>query len=126
MNEIQKRDDIPTVTSLSKTGVSAVGYTAAGIFLLILNAVTGSVIPAFIIGGLVCFFGIGSLRSKNLTDKRVGILITAAGVLTILSKIPIPFIEGFSSVLLRIGAVGLLAFGIWNGIKFFLGLKKRS
>ena len=126
MNEIQNRNEIPTVTSLSKTGVSAVGYGAAGIFLLILNAVTGPVILAFIVGGLVCLLGLGSLRSKNPTDRKVGLLITAAGILTILSKIPIPVIAPLSNILLGIGAFGLLALGIWNGIKFIIGLKKRS
>ena len=126
MNEIERRSEVPTTSSLSKTGVRAVGYTAAGIFILVLNAVARSFWPGLIIGGIIAFFGFGSLRSKDPADKRAGILITAAGILTVLSKIPIPFIQGVSSVLLGIGAVVLLAVGIWNGIKFFIGLKKRS
>ena len=126
MNEIVRTDEIPSTSSLSKLGVSAVGYTAAGIFLLILNLVTQSFLPAFIIGGLVLLFGIGSYKSKDLTDKKAGIVLIAAGALTILSKIPIPFIQGLSGVILTIGAIGLLAVGIINGVKFFRGLKKRS
>ena len=126
MNEIERRSGIPSTTSLSKTGVRAVGYAAAGIFLFILNAVAKSFWPGLIIGGLIAFFGMGSLRSKDPADQRAGILITAAGILTVLSKLPIPIIQGLSSVLLGLGAVGLLVLGVWNGIKFFVGLKKRS
>jgi len=126
MNEIERRSDIPTTSSLSKMGIRAVGYSAAGIFVFILNAVTGSIVPALVIGGLVCLFGFASLSSKNSTDKKAGIIIVAAGALTILSKIGIPLITPLSGTLLGIGAFGLLALGIWNGIKFFLGLKKRS
>ena len=126
MNEIVRTDEIPSTSKLSKMGVSAVGYTAAGIFLLILGFVTQSFIPAFIIGGLVLLFGIGSYRSKDLTDKKAGIVLIAAGALTILSKIPIPVIQPLSNVILSIGAVGLLLVGIVNGVKFFRGLKMRS
>ncbi|MCL2209999.1 MAG: hypothetical protein FWC19_07820 [Treponema sp.] len=127
MYEIEKRNnDIPSVSKLSKLGVSAVGYTAGGIFLFILNAVTTSVIPGLIIGGLVFIFGLSSFLSKDPADKKAGFIITAAGILTIISKIKIPFLAPLSGAILGIGAVGLLALGIWNGIKFFIGLKKRS
>jgi hypothetical protein len=48
----------------------------------------------------------------------------AAGVLALLSKIPV--IAPVAGTLLAIGAFGLLALVIINGIKFFIGLKKRS
>jgi hypothetical protein len=126
MNEIIKKDDYLSTSSLSKLGISAIGYTAAGVFLFILNVAAKSFVPGIIIGGLVGLFGLVSLKSKDLADRRAGVILTAAGALTVLSKIPIPFIQGFSSVILGIGAVGLLVLGIWNGIKFFIGLKKRS
>lgn len=126
MYDIEKRNSMPSTSSLSKMGVKAVGYTAAGIFLLILNAVTNSFLPGLIIGGIVSLFGIGSFRSKDPSDKKAGIIITAAGILTVLSSTSIPHITRFSGTLLGIGAVSLLAMGVWNGIKFILGLKKRS
>jgi len=126
MNDIEKRNNIPSTSSLSKLGVSAVGYCAAGIFILILNSVVRSTWPGIIVGGIVCLFGIGTLKSKDPADKKAGLIITAAGALTVLSRINIPFITPVSSFLLGIGAFGLLALGIWNGIKFILGLKKRS
>ena len=126
MNEIVTRDEIPSASSLSKLGVSAVGYTAAGVFLVILGAISTHWIPGIIAGGIVTLIGLGSFTSKNLTDRRAGLVLTAAGILTVLSKIPFPVIQPFSKILLGIGAFGLLALGVINGIKFFIGLKKRS
>ena len=126
MFEIEKRkNDIPSASQLSKTGVSAVAYIAGGIFLYILNAVTGSsFIPGLIIGGIVFLFGLSAFTSKDSADKKAGLVITAAGALAMISKIPILGI--LSKAALGLGAFGLLALGIWNGIKFFIGLKKRS
>jgi len=124
MNDIEKKENIPTTTSLSKLGVTAVGYTVGGVFLLLLQVFSRVPFLGLAMGGLVSLIGIGSLLSKDSADKKAGIIITAAGALTLLSKIP--FIAPLSSTLLTIGAVGLLALGIWKGIKFFIGLKKRS
>jgi hypothetical protein len=125
MNEIQRRDTIPSTSKLAKLGVTAVCYTAAGIFLFILKALTGNVL-GFIAGAIVCIIGFASFKSRDPADKRAGTIITTAGILTILSMTGIPFFAKVSSTLLNIGAFGLLGLGIWNGIKFFTGLKKRS
>jgi len=127
MGDIMKRDEMPSTTSLSKMGVSAVGYTAAGIFLGVLNAIAGGHwLPGLIVGGIVTLLGFGSFASKDPADKKAGLILTVAGALTVLSAIPIPFISGFSKVLLGFGVFGLLALGVINAIKFFRGLKQRS
>jgi hypothetical protein len=123
MKDIEKRDEIPSTPVLSKLGVSAVGYTVGGIFLLLLTIFTKPGL-GLIIGGLVCLLGIGSFLSKDPADKKAGLLIAVAGALTVLSRIP--FLAAVSKMLLSIGSFGLLALGIVNGIKFFIGLKKRS
>ena len=124
MNDIEKRDNIPSTSSLSKLGITAISYTAGGIFILILNAI--SKIPAFglIAGAIVSAVGIASLLSKDKADKKAGAIITGVGALVLISKVPAA--APIAGTLLGIGAVGLLALGIWNGIKFFFGLKKRS
>ena len=66
------------------------------------------------------------ISSKDPADKRAGLILTAAGALTVLSALPIPVISGFSKVLLGIGVFGLLALGVINAVKFFRGLKQRS
>ena len=126
MNDIQERDEIPSTSSLSKLGIAAVGYTAGGIFLFLLNIIARARGIGLVAGSVVCAVGIVSLLSKDPTDKKAGAVIAAAGILTVLSKTGIPLITATSSTLLSIGAIGLLVLGIWNGIKFFVGLKKRS
>jgi len=122
----ERIDNIPSTSSLSKLGITAISYIAGGIFLFLLNIFTRFRVFGLIIGGIVCLVGIGSLMSKDPTDKKAGLLITIAGALTMLSKAKIPFLTAISGTLLSIGAVGLLALGIINGIKFLIGLKKRS
>jgi len=117
-------DDIPSTASLSKMGITAIGYTAGGIFIFLLQAFTRVKLLGPIVGAVVCVIGVTSLMSKDPADKKAGGIITAAGVLVLLSKIPA--IAPAAATLLSIGGIGLLAMGIINGIKFFIGLKKRS
>ena len=124
MNDIEKREEIPSASSLSKLGMTAVGYTAGGIFLFLLQVISRLRGLGIIAGVIVCVIGLVSLGSKDTADKKAGAMITAAGVLTLLSKVPV--IAPLASTLISIGAVGLLVMGIWNGIKFLFGLKKRS
>jgi hypothetical protein len=124
MYDIEKRDSIPSTSSLSKLGITAIGYTAGGVFLFLLQAFSRVPSIGIILGGIVCVIGIGSLLSKDPADRKAGTVITAAGALVLLSRISI--IAPVSGTLLVIGALGLLAMGIINAIKFFIGLKKRS
>ena len=126
MNDIEKKDEIPSTSNLSKLGITAIGYAAGGVFLLLLQAVARFRSLGLAVGALVCVVGIFSLLSKDPADKKPGAVIAAAGVLTVLSKSGIPALTSISGTLLSIGALGLLAMGIWNGIKFLIGLKKRS
>ena len=125
MNDLEKKHNAyPSTSTLSKHGITAVASTAAGIFLIILQNLISKPVGAFIIGGIVSIIGIVSLLSRDSTDKKAGAIIGGAGVLVLLSTIP--GVGAIAKVLLSIGAVGLLALGIWNAIKFFKGLKKRS
>ena len=126
MNDLEKKqDEYPSTSTLSKFGINAVGCTAAGLFLIIMQRFATAKGPfGLIIGGIACVIGIISLLSKDSTDKKAGMLICGTGILVMLSKIPI--IGKFTGVLVAIGAVGLIALGIVNAIKFFMGLRKRS
>jgi len=125
-NEIEKKSIIPSTSSLSKFGITAIGYTAAGIFIFLLQVFARFRGLGLVIGGIVCLIGIGSLMSKDPADKKAGAIITAAGALALLSKLNIPVVTAISGTILSIGAIGLLVMGIWNGIKFLVGLKRRS
>jgi len=125
MEDLDKTDNSQQ-TYLSKLAMSAVGYSAGGILLLILQFVARFRVLGLLIGLIVCAFGIYSLLSKDSADRKPGAFITGAGVLTVLSKTSIPFLQIISGTLLSIGAFGLLASGIRNGIRFLFELKKRS
>ncbi len=124
MYEIEKKESIPSTSSLTKLGITAVGYTAGGIFLFILQAFARFRGLGLVVGAVVCVIGIASFTSKDPADKKAGAIIMTAGILALLSKVPV--VAPLASTLLSIGAVGLLALGIWNGIKFIAGLRKRS
>ena len=106
----------------SKYGILMIGSFVGAIILFILNALPGFL--AFIVGALLLFFGYGILTSKKSNDPLVGLVLIAAGVLTILSVFP--YIKNLASWLLKAGAIVLLVLGVLSGIRFVLGLKTRS
>jgi len=122
MNEL--RNNVPSTSKLSKQGLTSVVCAAGGIFLIVLQLVSRFRVLGLIAGAVVCVIGIGALMSRDPTDRKPGAVITTAGVLVLLSKIP--RIAPFAGTLLTIGAVGLLAVGVYNGVKFLRGLKNRS
>jgi len=121
MNNIR---EIPSVSTLSRLGITAIGYSAGGIFLFLLQIFARFRGLGLFVGALVCIIGIASFTSKDPSDRKAGAVVMIAGILALLSRIPV--IAPLAGTLLTIGAVGLLAMGILNGIKFFIGLKKRS
>ena len=122
MNDLEKQDEYPSTSTLSRQGLTAVGCTAGGLLLLIL--LPFALRFSLIIGGIACVFSTLLLLSKDTDDKKIGTFMGIAGVLTLLSKLPL--VGPVAGTLIGIGGFGLLAFGIWNAIKFFIGLKKRS
>ena len=107
-------------TDTSKYGVLMVGCLVGGFVLFILKALPGFF--AFVIGAVLLFFGYGILTSKKTNDKIAGLVIIAAGALTIFSKFP--FLKHPAQWLLRVGAIALLVLAVWNAIKFFLSLRR--
>ncbi|GHV74409.1 hypothetical protein AGMMS49940_17110 [Spirochaetia bacterium] len=109
---------------LAKQGVTAIGGIVGGVVLMIIRA-----LPSFIgliAGVIVGVVGIGGAMSKERDDRKLGLLTAVAGGLAVLSRIPIKPLAALSGTLLGISALGLLAVGVWNGIKFIRGLKGRS
>jgi hypothetical protein len=122
MNDIERRGGYTPTSVLAKQGVAAVGSLIGGAGLLILSALPPVV--GIIAGAVVGVIGVGAMMSKDPEDRKPGIIVAAAGGLSILSKIGI--VRPLAGTLLGIGAIGLLAIGVWNGIKFLKGLKSRS
>ena len=126
MNDIEKAGAYPSTSTLAKQGITAVACTAGGVFLFVLQAVSRFRVLGLVIGAAACVLGIVSLLSKDPADRRPGAIITGAGILVVLSKTGISLMRALAGTLLSIGAFGLLALGVWNGVKFCAGLKKRS
>jgi hypothetical protein len=115
-------NDIVPVNEVAKRGVVAVGGIVGGIVLFILGSLP--TIAGIIAGAVIGVVGIAALSSKDPGDKLPGLVVAAAGALAIVSRLPI--VGGLARFLLGAGAVGLLAVGIWNAVKFFRGMKSRS
>lgn len=122
MNDIEKKGEYIPTNVLAKQGVAAIGSLIGGVGLLIVGALPP--VAGIIAGAVVGAVGIGAVLSRDPDDRKPGIMAAAAGGLTILSKIGI--VRPLAGTLLSIGAIGLLAMGIWNGIKFLRGLKNRA
>ncbi|MDR2798375.1 MAG: hypothetical protein LBB80_08525 [Treponema sp.] len=108
---------------LAKQGVAAVGGIIGGAGLLLMGSLPP--IAGIVLGALAGILGIGALLSKDPEEKKPGAIITAAGCLAIVSRLSIPVIKPLAGAFLGLGALGFFAMGIWNGIKFFKGLKRR-
>ncbi|MDR1986049.1 MAG: hypothetical protein LBP88_03630 [Treponema sp.] len=119
----EKNKAYTSTNVLAKQGVAAVGGIIGGAGLLLMGSLPP--IAGILVGGLAGMLGIGALLSKDPEEKKPGAIITAAGCLAVLSRLGIPVIKPLAGAFLGLGALGFLAMGIWNGIKFFKGLKRR-
>jgi hypothetical protein len=126
VNDIEKRDPYPSTSILAKQGIAAVACLAGGGFLFVLQAMARFRVLGLIVGVAACVVGIASLMSKDPSDRKPGAVITGAGVLVVLSKTGFPLLKTAAGTLLGIGAIGLLAMGVLNGVRFLKGLKQRS
>ena len=111
---------------LVKQGMSAVGYLASGLLLILITIGSRLGILGIILSAAVLIFGIGALVSKDREDKKPGLVLTVAGIMGLIVRFGIPVLKPIAGTVLGIGAVAMFAMGIWKGIKFLLGLKSRS
>lgn len=107
-------------TVLVKQGLKSVGGVAGGIGLLVLGL--SGWLPSLIIGGVVTLIGLGISSSKK--DRVAGLITTGAGILAMVSIIPI--LGGLSNPILFIGGIGLIVAGGLSLFKFIKNLLKRT
>jgi hypothetical protein len=125
MNDLIPGEEYTPTNVLAKRGVRAIGCLVGGAGLLLLAAL-GARFPIVGIaaGAVLGVIGIGAVISKDPDDRKPGLVVLAAGVLSLLSRVP--GVRAFAGTLLGVGALGLLAAGIWNGIRFLREIKRRS
>ena len=113
--------------ALARQGTSAVACLGGGVFLMVMAIGAQHGLFGIVLSVAALAVGIGALFSRDVESRKPGLIITAAGVLGMtLRFVRIPPLQALSGTILTIGAFGLLAAGIWNGIKFFRGLKSRQ
>jgi hypothetical protein len=127
MNELEERSPPVPARVLEKQGFAAVANLAGGLFLLALGIV-GARFPivGIALGALSAVFGFTALLSKDSTDRKPGAILAAGGILSVLARTGALFFRPLAGTLLSVGAFGLIALGIWNGVKFIRGLKSRG
>jgi len=111
---------------LVKQGTSAIVYVCGGIYLLLLAFGAKFPLLQIILSLTALVIGIGALFSKEREDKKPGLIILAAGIMGLVMRFGIPVLKPFAAFFLGLGGLGLLAAGIWKGIKFLLGLRSRQ
>lgn len=110
------KEIVPT-RSLVKEGTKGVGGIAGGAALLVLRALSGTLLGP-ILGGILTIGGIG-VAAASKEDRVAGAVVAGAGVLTILSRF------AFGGTLMLIGGIGLLGVGGFSLYKFIKGLRSR-
>jgi hypothetical protein len=128
MNDIEPRKEPVPTNVLAKQGVAAVAQIAGGLLILLMHGFSARLLPLGIVFGLVMGgLGLGAVLSKDPEDKKPGVILTVAGILKLLSHLAVPvIIRPIAGYFLSVFSLGLLAMGVWNGIRFLLGLKSRK
>ncbi|MDR2803303.1 MAG: hypothetical protein LBB22_03315 [Treponema sp.] len=111
--------------ALSKTGVSAVFQIVGGVALSILGMLPA--VLATVAGGALTILGLAGVSSRDKEDKKIGLVLTLAGAAAVLSRYGvIAPLKAAGAIALHAGSFALIGLGLFNAIRFVLGLKKRS
>ena len=126
MNDLVPRE------KLVRKGMRGLGGLAGGAGLLVLRLFTGGALihlplgltislSGLIAGGVVTLIGLSIGASRE--DRKAGMAVAAAGLLTLAASLPL--VRGIGSWLMGLGAAGLLAFGAVNLLGFLGQLRRR-
>ena len=127
MNELEHRPAPVPARTLEKQGFAAIANLAGGFFLLALGIVGGRFpVVGIALGVLSAIFGFAAFFSKDSAARKPGAVLAAGGILAVLARVGFSLFRSLAGTLLSVGAFGLIALGVWNGIKFFKGLKSRG
>lgn len=113
---------------LTKTGVNAVLGILGGLAFGVLGFVISKIMPliGLGLGVFITVLGVKALFSKIKGERKTGLITALVGVVMILFFRKVPFVTSFAGMIFSIGAFASFGLGIYNGIRFLIGLKKRS
>ncbi len=125
-------DDLVPREELVKQGMRGLGGLAGGAGLFVLRLFTHGTeitlplglkisLTGLIVGGVVTLVGLAIGSSRE--DRRAGLVVTAAGLLTLACSLPL--VRPIGVTLMGIGIFGMLAIGVFNLIKFLRNLRRR-
>lgn len=109
-------------SELAKDGTFGVVGIGAGVALLALSGAAAGGTGALVIGGVIGVLGLG-VTAFAKDDRKVGIVIAAAGALIAASALPV--VGWIPRTLLILGGVGIGAAGGLSLARFIRGLRKR-
>ena len=114
--------------NLVSTGLRAVSGVGAGAALLLLRGLTtfgGLSLPGVIAGGALSLFGLGTAGSSRERADRLGGAATAAiGAVTLAASLPL--VGPSANVLMWLGGIGFIGYGIATFARFLRGLRTRK
>jgi hypothetical protein len=124
--EIESVTQIVPREVLVKQGTSAAIHLVGGLFLLIMTFGARSPVLGLVLSAVALVIGAAALFSRSREDRTPGLVIAAAGALGLAVRFGPPLLRPFAAFALALGAIGLFARGIVQGVKFLRGLKSRQ
>ena len=126
MEEMEEFEVKPDVSEeMLKERRAAVVYLLGGVFLTVMTIGVRFRAVGIFLAGLAIAYGFGALMSKGREDKKRGLVMLGAGVIGFLAMFGPGLSKSFAMLFLWMGAVGLLASGIWSGVMFLILKRKK-
>ena len=123
MEEYEIKPDVSG--EMLKEKSAAMVCLLGGVFLTAMTIGARFPFVGIFLPGLAFAYGLGALMSKGIEDKKRGLVMLGAGIMGFLFRFGPGLTRPFAALFLWMGAVGLLAAGIWSGLRFLI-LKNRQ
>ena len=113
---------------LSRYAANAIFGIGGGIALFVINMLLRRIIwpVGLAIGIVVTILGILGILSTTKADRKGGFIALAAGIVLLFAFRGIGPVRAIAGTILSAGGFASLGLGIWNGIRFLLGVKERT
>jgi hypothetical protein len=125
-NEPEWRDANPATENLPNKGRAVIACIAGGVAIGILTFVGMKVKPLGLTVGTAAFItGVSIILRRRKVSLKTGVVITIAGFLMMLTHPRFGIVAGFAGYFLILGAIGLVAMGLFKAIKLSWDLGQR-
>ena len=125
MSDFKGEDHYPSTASLEGFRNAAIFYFSGGLILAVIQFVARQWFIALVAGVVISAVGVGWLMANNPNNKKTGALITAVGIIVMLSKTPIKILTVVMGTLLSITTMGFLVLGVRNIVRYFIAQNRR-